>query len=648
MEVNYKGQKPLPGSDAISKSEGLDIFFSEYPIKIEKISIFIPNKESGGTAMASGAADVASKMTKPIIIILMIFAMPAALLLQKAIQSLEYLQYINIRYKPSNVIAIIIFASQGNLFGSMDIFGDFYKFDDGRGVQTTEELGGSGDSGQNRLLNAVPNQAWQVCQVHSIFMEEELDCHSWNNTAKFLFQLICIIIFGLFVKLIAKVMIRREEKSIKGQKLNQVSQSFEKINQINTEIKKKRGWFMKLIVYMDCFFSFQFYMGFCLGMELDMLIGAFVGLKYINMGAGTGMLNLIVSLVIIIFYAAVTVIISKKIWDFNKKSNDVVVETHKLSRQGKWNFLYTGVNRKISFAGYVVAMNAIKDFVISPILVFGIDDGIFQIVPILVVVFSIGVFVIFRMPFDKKIENYALFLNNISYTAVLIIFTMIHYSHKKDQKYRHEKLGTPCVIIICFIILLNICLAIYTIITMLYETYQKCKVKSKAKISAVSSAIKNKSLKSQLALDKRVAEKQIMEERKFYLEKVKDQSGVNMQKGRDQNESNVKLDNSLEEIDLRDLDLKIEEQDRKQRERIEDSHKRYGAKLQDLKDFGKKFDEQISESGPGLLVKNNRGVVVNALGNAPQVDGLKISILSKKFAAIQRRKKKKQINDDLV
>jgi preprotein translocase subunit SecG len=67
-------------------------------------------------------------------------------------------------------------------------------------------------------------------------LDEDLDCHSWNNTAKFLIQLTCILIFGLFIKLIAVLLIKREEKTRKTQKLNQVGQDEGKKNQKNTEV----------------------------------------------------------------------------------------------------------------------------------------------------------------------------------------------------------------------------------------------------------------------------------------------------------------------------------------------------------------------------------------------------------------------------
>ena len=61
----------------------------------------------------------------------MIIAMPAALVLEKTIQSLDYLNYINVEDLPRNVRAILDFTSDGSLFGNINPFGNFLKFDDG-------------------------------------------------------------------------------------------------------------------------------------------------------------------------------------------------------------------------------------------------------------------------------------------------------------------------------------------------------------------------------------------------------------------------------------------------------------------------------------------------------------------------------------
>ena len=59
--------------------------------------------------------------------------MPAALSLQKTIQSLDYLNYMNVKDLPRNVRFVIDLTGEGNFFSSLDPFGEFYKFNEGRG-----------------------------------------------------------------------------------------------------------------------------------------------------------------------------------------------------------------------------------------------------------------------------------------------------------------------------------------------------------------------------------------------------------------------------------------------------------------------------------------------------------------------------------
>lgn len=59
---------------------------------------------------------------------------------------------------------------------------------------------------------------------------------------------------------------------------------------------------------------------------------------------------------------------------FSKKTKDKVEELHKYSVNKKWNFLQLGVKKTLPFASFVIAMNVIKDFMIAPIIVLGIEN----------------------------------------------------------------------------------------------------------------------------------------------------------------------------------------------------------------------------------------------------------------------------------
>ena len=72
-------------------------------------------------------------MTKPTVGVMLVVATPVAISLQKTIQNLDYLNYLNVKDLPANVRWILDFASEGNLFGELNPFGEWYKFDDGDG-----------------------------------------------------------------------------------------------------------------------------------------------------------------------------------------------------------------------------------------------------------------------------------------------------------------------------------------------------------------------------------------------------------------------------------------------------------------------------------------------------------------------------------
>ena len=76
-----------------------------------------------------------------------------------------------------------------------------------------------------------------------------------------------------------------------------------------------------------------------MGIELDILIGAFVGLKYSRFDNARNIFDFILSLLVVVFYGFVTLMISINVWRFSKKAKDKVEELHKFTIYKKWEFL---------------------------------------------------------------------------------------------------------------------------------------------------------------------------------------------------------------------------------------------------------------------------------------------------------------------
>jgi hypothetical protein len=83
---------------------------------------------------------------------------------------------------------------------------------------------------------------------------------------------------------------------------------------------------------------------------MDMMIGAMVGLRYARFDSLAGIFNAGVSLGVVVFYGAVTVLISIKVWIFSRRGKDHVEELHKNSVHRKWDFLQIGIKKQLPFA----------------------------------------------------------------------------------------------------------------------------------------------------------------------------------------------------------------------------------------------------------------------------------------------------------
>lgn len=147
------------------------------------------------------------------------------------------------------------------------------------------------------------------------------------------------------------------------------------LNLKNINLKLKRGKLQKSILFINDFLSFEFFANFLLALELDILLGAFVGLKYGTYDSLRNIFNSLISIGSIIFYGIVTLMVGRKVFLYSRRSKDQVEEIHKSTINKKWEFLYEEVNTEISFASYIIMMNVVKDFLFSPFIILGVNSN---------------------------------------------------------------------------------------------------------------------------------------------------------------------------------------------------------------------------------------------------------------------------------
>jgi hypothetical protein len=206
---------------------------------------------------------VAANIAKPLTGVLMIVAMPAAITLEKVLQSLDYLNYMNVEDLPRNIRVILEFTSQGSLFGNINFFGDFYKFDDGDDSEQQEE----GQGGRLRIRRTrILSVDTAICRTHKILSKEGLSCNCWNNTGLYFIQLALLSVLMGFMKFVGNWSRKVERKKLnKATNQSRTDKIFEEINEQNGEVKVKRKWFFRLIFFIENIFSLEFFMSFFLG-----------------------------------------------------------------------------------------------------------------------------------------------------------------------------------------------------------------------------------------------------------------------------------------------------------------------------------------------------------------------------------------------
>lgn len=112
----YINKSPMGSSNMLQHIQEAAVVYTEYPIVVPGVSIYIPEKESGSVQAANKAASVGAKIVKPLTVALMIFAFPVAIALIKVLQALDFLTFININNMPTNVKFILDLVGAGSFF----------------------------------------------------------------------------------------------------------------------------------------------------------------------------------------------------------------------------------------------------------------------------------------------------------------------------------------------------------------------------------------------------------------------------------------------------------------------------------------------------------------------------------------------------
>jgi hypothetical protein len=104
---------------------------------------------------------------------------------------------------------------------------------------------------------------------------------------------------------------------------------------------------------------------------LNVLLIAFLGLKYVVVSTTEGILNLSLCILVVLFYLLLTLVVFTKIKMIHRNKVQHIGDGSKLEKD-KWAFLFEDIKMGVNEAAYIIVLNGIKDFLIPLVVVFSV------------------------------------------------------------------------------------------------------------------------------------------------------------------------------------------------------------------------------------------------------------------------------------
>jgi hypothetical protein len=80
------------------------------------------------------------------------------------------------------------------------------------------------------------------------------------------------------------------------------------------------------------FFNLEFFVNLCFGVQLNVLLIAFLGLKYVVVSTTEGILNLSLSILVVLFYLLLTIVVFTKIKTIHRNKVQHIGDGSKLEK----------------------------------------------------------------------------------------------------------------------------------------------------------------------------------------------------------------------------------------------------------------------------------------------------------------------------
>ena len=179
------------------------------------------------------------------------------------------------------------------------------------------------------------------------------------------------------------------------------------------------------LIWVNSSLSLKFFFLLILGMQTDLLVGAFANLRFLNLNSTFGLLNLAVAATVLILLLALMISSFLKLKKINQHQlNAISCEGDPKLRE--WLFLKDGYELKnkgiwVYFQHWILIKETLSTFCI---LVF-VENAYLQLVPLVIMSGATATIILTKAPYTRAIKNKFTFFSEIMYLVLYLGFLAI-------------------------------------------------------------------------------------------------------------------------------------------------------------------------------------------------------------------------------
>jgi hypothetical protein len=428
-----------PNVDGFSNEEKRTIYkyLEQKEIEVQDINIYFAED----LQTVEGAVAPIKNTMKTATALVVVSNPITAMQMVKLMQYFDFLRLVNIKELPANFSEFLeIFSSN-----VLDIMPNPLEAKEDTGDEDVPE------DEEERILSdfdSMPvSSSNRYCHLHNKFSGQDLSCLILNNVGNLYIEVVLFFLLKAFLKTLVTFTSKHNNQKSK---------------------KTEEKGFSKHLKTAYSYLSFAFFIEFIIAIHLDIIMAAFINLRNFWVMPFIVWINSMIALLCIVGYLyliRLSIKKSLKIENIHHNKNltdDDKKELISKNKLEKWEFLKEPLkDQRSKIGGLIQEILFAKDFAVGFFIVLFVEYPIIQLLPSIAIFVATSFLTWKYNPYDSKLLFLTVFVNELTYLLVLLIFLTYHFfGESMNMKKRYDFFGYGLIILVLLSILFNMMLGL--------------------------------------------------------------------------------------------------------------------------------------------------------------------------------------------